>query len=126
MESGIDAEGISVDPEVVKAYLADPLVEGRLTVSLAAEMFGAAERTGAGGADVALPLLALHGTEDPLCAASGSEMFAAAAPQGQYRAYRGMRHEIFNEPDRESVFEDVLAWMRALESDRGAGAGEPS
>ena len=66
--------------------------------------------------------LALHGSDDPLCAAAGSEAFAGAAPRGQYRSYPGMRHEIFNEPGRESVFEDVLGWMRALESDRNGEA----
>ena len=85
-------------------------------------MFGAAERTGPGGADVTLPLLALLGSDDPLCAAEGSERFAAEAPRGRFHAYPGMRHEIFNEPDQESVFTDVLDWMRALES-AGSGTG---
>ena len=57
-------------------------------------------------------LLVLHGRDDPICPAWISEAFAGAVPQGQFRIYDGMRHEIFNEPENEVVFQDVLGWMR--------------
>jgi lysophospholipase len=98
----------------VRAYLDDPLVERRITASLAAEMFSAMRRTAGRGGAVGPPLLALHGVDDPICAALGSEVFAAAAPSGRYLGFPGMRHEIFNEPGHEAVFEVILGWLHEI------------
>lgn len=114
LDAGIDPNGLSTDPRVVEAYLADPLVERRMTVSLASELLKAVSRTGAGGADVALPLLVLHGGDDPICAPSFAEAFAAAAPQGRFVRYPGLRHEILNEPSWEQVLEDLVGWLDVL------------
>lgn len=109
--SGLDPAGLSTDPAVVRAYLEDPLVERRITTSLAVELFDAMERTASRGASVARPLLALHGEDDPICSPSGSRAFATAAPRGRYLGFPGMRHEIFNEPDRELVFQSLWDWV---------------
>lgn len=119
--SGLDPEGLSTDPAVVRAYLDDPLVERRITTSLAAELFAAMRRTAARAGSVDRPLLALHGEEDPICASAGSRAFAAAAPRGRYLGFAGMRHEIFNEPERGKVFESLLDWLS--QNARGAQGG---
>jgi alpha-beta hydrolase superfamily lysophospholipase len=112
--SGLDPAGLSYDPAVVQAYLADPLVERRITASLASELFAVMERTSLRGAAVARPLLALHGEDDPICAPAGSQAFAAAAPGGRYLGFRGMKHEIFNEPAHEQVLDSVLTWVHEI------------
>ena len=109
--SGLDPEGLSTDPAVIRAYLEDPLVERRITTSLAAELFATMVRTSAGASEVASPLLALHGEDDPICSPSGSQAFAAATPGGRYLGFPGMRHEIFNEPGRQNVFESMRKWL---------------
>lgn len=114
--SGLDAQGLSRDPAVVKAYLEDPLVHGTMTLSLARELFAAMRRTADGGDDVALPLLMLHGEEDPLCAPEASRRFAEAAPDCRYRSYPGLRHEIFNEPEHDAVLADVQTWIEERET----------
>jgi len=114
--SGLDPEGLSTDPAVVRAYLEDPLVERRITTSLAAELFATMERTSRRASEVTAPLLALHGEDDPICPPSGSRAFAAATPGGRYLGFLGMRHEIFNEPGRESVFESMGEWLRETSS----------
>ena len=111
LDAGLDLQGLSTDPRVIEAYLADPLVERKMTASLAAELLGAVERTGPNGADVALPLLVLHGGDDPICPPSGSERFAAAARAGRFVRYPGLRHEIFNEPTHRDVLADVAAFF---------------
>jgi alpha-beta hydrolase superfamily lysophospholipase len=110
----IDPAALSRDPEVGRAYLADPLVFQRMTVSLAAGLFDAADRTLAGGAEVGVPMLLLHGEADPLCATSGSHaLHAQLRPAGcALRLYPELRHEIFNEPEHEVVFSDLLDWVR--------------
>ncbi|MHC4225599.1 MAG: serine aminopeptidase domain-containing protein, partial [Planctomycetota bacterium] len=119
--SELDAEGLSRDPEVVAAYLADPLVHLRMTFSLAGQMFAAMQRTADGGADVTLPALMLHGTDDPICSPEASRRFADAAPDCRYRSYPRLRHEIFNEPERESVLADVQSWIEEREGTGGTG-----
>jgi acylglycerol lipase len=111
LDAGLDVQGLSTDPRVIEAYLADPLVERKMTASLAAELLGAVERTGPNGSDVALPLLVLHGADDPICPPAGSEQFAAAARAGRFVRYAGLRHEIFNEPSHRDVLADVAAFF---------------
>jgi len=116
--SELDAQGLSRDPAVVEAYLADPLVHLRMTLSLGAELFAAMQRTAGGGAELRLPTLMLQGEDDPICSPAASRAFAESAPDCRYRSYPGLRHEIFNEPERESVFADLQAWIEERE---GAG-----
>lgn len=115
MASGLDPNGLSRDPEVVRAYQEDPLVETKMTAALGAELLRAVQRTSKGAADLKLPLLVLHGEADPLCDVEGSRAFVAAATHAKPRliTYPGLRHEIFNEPEHEQVFGDLLDWIRA-------------
>ncbi len=117
MTRPIAPEALSRDPEVGRAYLDDPLVLRRMSVSLAAEIFDAGRRTFPGGADVHLPMLLLHGEADPLCPAAGSRTFyeQLGTAGSDLRIYPGLRHEIFNEPEQESVFADLLEWLRERE-----------
>jgi alpha-beta hydrolase superfamily lysophospholipase len=111
--SGLDPHGLSRDPEVIRRYLEDPLVDRTMSVSLGAEMLGAAPRTAARAERVAVPLLMLHGADDPLCVAEGSRSFHAGVGTAgsALRIYPELRHEIFNEPEREAVWQDVWAWL---------------
>ncbi len=120
-DAGLPADGLSRDPEVVRRYEADPLVDTRTTPSLGVEMMAGIRRTAAGGAEIEIPMLLLHGGDDPLCSPRGSESFFAslppgAAPPSQLVIYPGLRHEIFNEPEKEQIFEDLLRWVVAQES----------
>lgn len=111
LSAGLDLAGLSTDPRVLEAYLADPLVERKMTSSLAVELLSELERTAPRGAEVALPLLALHGGDDSICSPSGSEQFAAAAPAARFIRYQGLRHEIFNEPSFADVLADVASFL---------------
>jgi alpha-beta hydrolase superfamily lysophospholipase len=114
--SGIDPEGLSRDPEVVRRYLADPLIRRTMTTSLGCELLAAAPRTAALAGEVDVPLLVLHGEADPICPVEGSRAFHAGvrAAGGALRVYAGLRHEIFNEPEREAVWQDVWRWLEEL------------
>jgi acylglycerol lipase len=111
LSAGLDLDGLSTDPRVLQAYLADPLVERKMTAALAVELMSAVERTGPRGTDVALPLLVLHGGDDPITSPEGSEQFAAGARSARFVRYRGLRHEIFNEPSFANVLGDVASFF---------------
>ena len=114
--SRLDPNGLSRDPAVVKGYLEDPLVSRSMTTSLAVELLNAVPETAARAAEVAVPLLMLHGEEDPLCPADGSRAFfdEVAVAGSDLRLYPRLRHEIFNEPERERVYLDILDWLEGL------------
>src|SRR5262249_38108746 len=111
LSAGLDLSGLSTDPRVLEAYLADPLVERKMTAPLPAELLSTGARRGPRGADVSLPLLVLHGSDDPICASEGSERFAAAASRARFIRYPGLRHEIFNEPSFREVLADVGSFL---------------
>ncbi len=123
---GIDPGALSRDPEVGRRYVEDPLVFDRMTLSLATELIGAIERTAtAGGAAVRVPMLLLCGADDAICDPAGSRAFRAGiqAPGSALVIYEGLRHEIFNEPECERVYQDVLDWLRKRDSGACQGSG---
>jgi len=121
LASGLDPAGLARDPAVVRAYLADPLVFRHMTCSFAVEVLHAIERIRVRREPIEVPLLVLHGADDPLVPAAGSRHFfeRARGPGSELRLYPKLLHEIFNEPEQEEVFRDVLDWLDAREG--GAG-----
>lgn len=116
LAAGLDLQGLSRDPEVIRRYVEDPYVKDRMTVRFAAGMNAMIDRTAAFAGRVERPMLILHGGLDPLAAPSGSEAFhAGLAPQiaseSALKIYPELRHEIFNEPEREAVWQDMLDWL---------------
>lgn len=116
--SGLPTEGLSRDPEVIRRYEQDPLVDTSMTVSLGAELISAQRATAQLGAQVSVPLLGLHGEDDPICPAAGTQRFMqdVRTPASACKVYPGLRHEIFNEPEREQVWLDVLRFVREVEA----------
>ena len=117
MEAGLDASGISRDPEVVRNYESDPLVHGQITASMGAGMFETIQRIQRKANMFSVPALLMHGESDPICRVEGSRLFFASLPQGgaatgsELRIYPDLRHEIFNEPERAQVYDDVHDWV---------------
>ena len=114
LASKLDPKALSRDPEVVRAYLEDPFVQRKITASLASEMLSAMKRTAA--AAVRVPMLLLHGEDDCICPVAGSRRFfeQLTVTQRGLHTYPGLRHEIFNEPERAAVLGDLVGWIRKL------------
>jgi len=110
-------EQLSRDPGVAAAYFADPLVVPRTTMRLAAEMFAAMRRSGEGIAQIAVPTLVIHGSDDTIVPPAASEPLAAL-PNVERRVYPGLRHETLNEPEGPRVLADVVGWLRARVAER--------
>ena len=87
-------------------------ITAALWLSLSA-LLSAAPAVRVRGAEIALPVLLLHGEADPLCPARATEEFAATltAAGSALRVYPELRHEIFNEPERQRVFADAWQWI---------------
>lgn len=112
----LDANGVSRDPTVVAAYLADPLVfKGKMSARLAAELFDTMAHVRSEAAKITLPLLIVHGDRDNLAAPAGSRYLVdhVGSVDKTLTLYPGLFHEVFNEPERAQVLGDVSNWLSA-------------
>jgi acylglycerol lipase len=112
----LDANDISRDPEVVKAYVDDPLVfHGKTPARLAAELLKAMLRVAAEADKITLPFIVIQGREDKLVDPGGAQMLyeKASSKDKTIRVYEGLHHEVFNEPERARVLQDVETWLAA-------------
>lgn len=109
----LDAAGVSRDPAVVDDYVNDPLVNhSKMTARMVAELFRGMNQIQAGAREISLPMLLLHGEGDVMTAPQGSRFLFEniGSTDKTLKIYPGLYHEIFNEPEREAVFADVLQW----------------
>ena len=110
----IDSALVSRDASVVEGYRSDPLVHhgkvpARTAVQLADTVGSFPDTVGA----ITVPTLILYGTADGLCPPAGSVMLGEriGAADKTVTAYEGLFHEILNEPERETVLEDIVGWL---------------
>jgi alpha-beta hydrolase superfamily lysophospholipase len=118
---GIPPEAISRDPGVVRAYVEDPMVfADRVTPEANAGALTAAIEVNQSGPLIALPVLMVHGSEDLIGDVEGArDLFASIASRDkELIVYEGLYHEVMNEPEKDRVLDDIVAWL-----DRHAGAG---
>jgi acylglycerol lipase len=127
-DAGISTEALSRDPGVGERYTADPLVHSAVTASLGVALNEGVRRTAGGGALVRTPILMLHGGADVLCSPAGSEAFfsGVSTKESALRIYPELRHEIFNEPERHEIFQDILDWWVAGRDPGNAARGGDS
>ncbi len=112
----LDSTGVSRDPQVVAAYRADPLVyEGKIGARLGKEFMDAMAVAQAEAPKIHLPILIQHGEADRLTAPAGSRYLFAnvASTDKRLEIYPGLFHEIYNEPERDAVLDDLVGWFDA-------------
>ena len=117
VDNGLKPEFVARDPQVVQAYVADPLVHRRISAGLAQWIVQQGPLTLAKAADWAhwqVPTLLMYAQADRLVDPAGSAQFARQAPACvTSRGFDGMYHEIFNDPDKALVFDCLKAWLDA-------------
>ncbi|CRZ17059.1 alpha/beta hydrolase [Mycolicibacterium neworleansense] len=110
----LDANAVSRDPEVVAAYNADPLVwHGKVPAGIARALIIVGETMPQRASALTAPLLVVHGEKDRLVAADGSRHLVecVGSQDVHLKVYPGLFHEVFNEPEKELVLDDVTAWI---------------
>lgn len=111
----LDATLISRDPEVVSAYQNDPLVHhGKVPAGIARGMILAADRLAERLPSLKIPLLLQHGREDGLASVRGTELIAehVGSEDLTVKIYDGLYHEVYNEPEKQRVLDDLVEWLR--------------
>ena len=115
VDNGLKTEFVSRDPDVVKAYQADPLVHRRISTGLAAWILSQGEQTLRDAPQWQVPTLLLYAGHDKLVNAQATADFADAAPQTvvQAQCFEAMYHEVFNDLYRAQVFTALKRWLLA-------------
>ncbi|MHB2017823.1 MAG: alpha/beta hydrolase [Candidatus Xenobia bacterium] len=111
----LDTRLLSRDAEVVRLYNSDPLVGKVATSRWFTEMLAAQERVRSSGPSCTRPLLMLLGGADGICLAKASEqLYETWAGPKALKQYPNLYHELLNEPERDQVLGDMLAWLQEL------------
>jgi acylglycerol lipase len=110
----LDPTTVSRDEAEVRKYVEDPLnYHGKVRARTGAEMLLATKRVVNGAGRLTLPVLITHGAEDRLVSPGCSKLVAErmGSKDKTLTLYDGLYHEIFNEPERDQVLDDVVAWL---------------
>lgn len=112
--SGLDSGDLSHDPDVARAYDADPLVHNRICARLARFILDAGEAVRGAAPRWELPTLLVWGGADRIVPPEGSRAFALAAPRAHVTAheYPGLYHELFNETEKAAVLAELTRWLQ--------------
>jgi acylglycerol lipase len=112
VSTGLDPYTISHDPNVVQAYIHDPLVHYKATLGWGRMMLAVNRWTLEHAVEFQLPLLLMQGKEDVIAFPSSSLEFAAPLKDRcTLVLWEGMFHEIHNEPGKNEVFNTMIEWM---------------
>ncbi|MBR7082134.1 MAG: lysophospholipase [Oscillospiraceae bacterium] len=115
-------EWLSRNEENIIAYAQDPMCGGTVSVGLFRDMMCGIQYI-SDPANIAhmrkdLPVFFIAGALDPVgeAGAGVARAYRAFLKAGMtdvsLKLYKDDRHEILNEPDRETVYNDVLSWLR--------------
>lgn len=112
----LESKDISRDPAVVRDYEEDPFVyHGMIDARTGDQLLNAANWLRANLGKIDQPVLLMHGTADRLTSPAGSELAhqQVASRDKKLVTYDGLYHEIMNEPEKERVLADMVAWLDA-------------
>jgi alpha-beta hydrolase superfamily lysophospholipase len=111
--SGLNVQGLSRDPEVVRKYVQDPLVHDRISAMLGHSLILAGEAALARGETLHLPILLMHGEDDPLTDPAATQLLyeRISSRDKTLRIWPGLLHEIHNEPEQSEVIDLMVEWF---------------
>lgn len=110
----VPLDTLSRDPAVVRAFERDPLTyKGNMRIRMGTALNDTAKWVRERLEELKLPMLIVYGEEDKLVNPSGSRLIyeKASATDKTIRSYPNLRHEIMNEPERDTVIADIVAWL---------------
>jgi alpha-beta hydrolase superfamily lysophospholipase len=99
---------------VVEAYRTDPLVyHGRVPAGVGRALLQVGETMPQRAPALTAPLLVVHGSDDGLIPVDGSRRLVdcVGSTDVELKVYPGLYHEVFNEPERNQVLDDVVSWI---------------
>lgn len=113
--NGLSPQDVSSDPEVVEAYINDPLVHNKITSATGIGLIEVANELASYDGTVQVPSLLMHGNQDKLTGFEGSKEFAARVKGPiYYKEWNKAYHELHNENIKKEVFDYTINWIREV------------
>src|SRR5262249_47596788 len=115
LKSEIRVEMLTRDEERQRETSADRLIRRVATPRWFVTSTAAQEALFRRAAEITVPVLVLHGAEDPIAdPKAAEELFKRLGSADKtLKFYEGMRHETLRETGREQVSGDLIAWLEA-------------
>ena len=110
--TGLNADHLSHDKDIVEKYKTDPLVHGKISVRLFDDSLASAKYSLAHASELKIPVLMLHGSDDMLTSPEGSLEFAGKTKMVELKIWDGGYHELHNEPFKDEVFKYIMDWIK--------------
>jgi alpha-beta hydrolase superfamily lysophospholipase len=113
LDNEIDPSNLSRDPEVGRAYAADPLVNRKVSAKWFAAATQAMQEVSEWAPRITTPIIVMHGTNDRLASVDAARRIfeRIGSPDKELVIYPGFYHELFNEPEKQDVFDRVTEWL---------------
>ena len=119
VNSGLNSEYLSHDPEVVRAYETDLMVHQRISARLAKLIASAGRAALQAAPPWDIPTLLMYAGADRIARPEGSRAFAQACLESSnarprtltVRCFEGFHHELFNDVGAHTVFDSFRSWL---------------
>ena len=113
--TSVAAEVLTHDETLIALYKKDTLIYHRLTAGLYVEMLKLMSERSQVARNLNLPTLVLQSGDDRIVDREKTQLFyeELAATDKKLQLFPGLYHELFNEKERESIFETVSTWILA-------------
>jgi alpha-beta hydrolase superfamily lysophospholipase len=113
----LKGEDLLSDSQELLEYKKDPLVVHRPTVNSVQEIQGKMSSLYQNSYFLEVPILVLKGESDPLIYQSGIEHFSKGVKKELLcqKNYSLMKHDLYNEVNKENVFNDIVEWITTYE-----------
>lgn len=109
LDNRIDVKELSRSEEEIKKYVEDPLVHRKISVRLFYEIVNESKR--ALKETVNLPILILYSEFDKIVPSISSKLLYKNWIGEKYIKSYPMKHELFNDPEGDSVIKDILDFI---------------
>lgn len=114
LDNGLNRNALSKDKSVVSAYSNDSLVHGLVSARLGWIMIEKGQWLLKHAHEFPLPLLLMIGDAESIVSLEQVNQFANLVPKNQlkYKVWKGLYHELHNEPEKKFVLEYELEWIK--------------
>ncbi len=113
ISNGVTLEYLSRDPDVVKKHKEDELRYELVTPRFGAEGLSALDKAFRASPLIKIPTLVQQAGQDKIVVADKNKEFFEnlGSPDKTWLYYEDLYHEVFNEPEKEQVLQDMENWL---------------
>ena len=111
LPSGLDPKGISRIPDEVIRYEEDPLVHDFVSPMFSFPIMDAGEWAIQNATKLRIPLLLMHGTEDPIIDFEAAQILSKNTPMCTFVPFKGGYHELHHDLDKDTLLSTAGNWI---------------